>query len=551
MTHYSKKYPEKWLPFLSLLSICTLLGALKTARSAPPLPEETPLSPQVREEMQEALKTLPGGVVSLDFVMGKSIASSDSFQEVRSQLKSIFAPALVSRASLDTVLSAGVSHTNDQTERVGNFAAEETTSQVFKLGAKTTFRTGTTLEAELGNEYTEILYPSTSSFLTNIKQYESYASVTVTQSLLKNSFGSAARLGLEAGDLEVQAAQDAFQNAVEQWSMGIVEIFYNAWRAQAEAKAAQNTLKRRKRLHRITQIKASRGTAERPDVLQVESSLMNSQIQLSRATQALRDTWRQLVTTLKLPTSWLQFDPSLIPIQLDSHIVGSLEACGRLEQLNPMPKNTAFVRSLQAQAQAADLKLQQAQINLRPDLSVFGKLKVNGVDTQRGESASQASSLDNRAWTVGVNFSFPLMNYAQEADLANQRAQRDSKEAKASGELGALESAWMNDCTALHRWRKIVSTQIQKHEFQNERLQLEEQRFRTGQVPLTAVIQAGDDANQAELDLRDSEKQLRMVAWRVKRLTGGLAQYVQKIEENLQASRSQDKPSENPESEVE
>jgi len=64
---------------------------------------------------------------------------------------------------------------------------------------------------------------------------------------------------------------------------------------------------------------------------------------------------------------------------------------------------------------------------------------------------------------------------------------------------------------------------------QKERAQLEERRFRIGRVPTLTVIQAGDDATEAEINLSQSEIERRLAAWQVKRLAKDLEAYIKSL----------------------
>ncbi|MEO0335616.1 MAG: hypothetical protein AAF202_04450, partial [Pseudomonadota bacterium] len=58
---------------------------------------------------------------------------------------------------------------------------------------------------------------------------------------------------------------------------------------------------------------------------------------------------------------------------------------------------------------------------------------------------------------------------------------------------------------------------------QKDRVDLEEKRFRIGKTGAFQVIQAGADATNAELSFKQSQVEIRKVAWRIQQMNGSVA----------------------------
>lgn len=471
------------------------------------------------------LKTFPGERITLDLVVGRAMQASDSFQKVKALLPNIEVPALQGQAPLDTVLVANATRNLNRNEPQNPFGTTKQYSTLFSIGAQSYFSTGTLASAEIGTNDTDQIIPFA---IPPSQQFrEVRGTFTLTQNLLNDAFGYGARRAKEAGALSTQAARFGFEDAVESWALQIIQVYYDAWLAQAQAKVADTSIQYRNRLVEITSIKARRGTAEQPDLLQTKSALMNARVQKSQAEQALNDKWRNLVTSLKLPATWIGIDPKELPIELDAPVESALELCKDGAQA---PTETPRSKQYQLRAEAAKLTAERARNAVTPDIELFGRLITNGVDRERMQTAfSEARKVDHPAWIFGLNFSFPLGQNAERAAAHQAVADQDRTEAEASEEAANLKLSWINSCANLKQLNRSHAFLQEAYEDQTRRARLEEERFRIGRTTTLAVIQAADDANIAQGNLNLNEANRRLVAWQVKYFQRGIKAYLERL----------------------
>ncbi|MCB0403990.1 MAG: TolC family protein [Bdellovibrionales bacterium] len=482
------------------------------------------------KDAQDLLRTLPQNAVTLDVVLGRAMKSSDSFEAVKSLYPRIEAPALSALAALDWKLNFEVSKLEDRREATNAFAPRRNNTFGGKIGASKYFLSGTSLALEVTDGRTELDFPTIS-----IAPFvEAKSSITLAQNLWKDSFGYATRRTAESGELQKKSLEHQFEDSIDDWALELTQVFYQAWLAQARAVASADSVKRREKLVHVTRTKMKRGTAERPDVLQVESFLLSDQSQKRTADLELGNRWRDLVVALKLNEEWLTtVDPIEIPIRLDSPMIAARDDCGPPSKLAPLPAPSTKVRSANLEAQAAALTAEAAENSAAPALQVFGTVYANGVDSNGSNALGEMLGFKNPGFLVGLSFSMPLSQYAERAAARQAISNQMLAEARASIAKDQFKLGWMKACLDLNRLEHHYTLKKQAYENQSERARLEERRFAIGRVNTLAVVQSEDDATRAELELREAEIQRRMAAWQVRRLQGKIKPYLENLLEQV------------------
>ena len=468
------------------------------------------------------LESLPGNRITLDYVLRRAIQESDSYRAVKSDLIGVTSATLLAESKLDPIFKVQAYKFRDRTEPLSVFSAVETAGNAVSLGVTTHFKTGTSISADILHSLTDLNFANQST----LSLFETRGKFTLSQSLWKDGLGEATRLALKQGEAITEAQTLQVLENSENWFLDFVNFYYEAWFAQNRVWAALENIQRQEKLFSITRMKVNRGTSETPDLLQVETARVNAKVELANAQAYLEQIWRNLVLSLKLPTSWLAINPLYIPMALDEPVAEALKQCGPVEKPNLQPIHTSQTARLDAEAKAALARLEKAENLYRPDAQLFMTLETNGVDPKLGESFGEASSVDHPAWTIGGSVSFPLSWMSEKAEHQTAQAQRDRAEALASKARTDLQSQWLTLCSDLHRWNSTVVLYQEAFQNQVKRAQLEQDRFRLGRIPTLTIIQAGDDATRSEITLRDAERKLRAASWMVKTLTGNVKDYL-------------------------
>ncbi len=463
------------------------------------------------------LPLLAGSSLAADLTLEdltRSAFKSESYQGVaaRRELESV--PLLQARAPLTTSFTLGGSHIEDlRTPSLDSLPSRALSTQ-FSLGVNTNFATGTSLAADVthGKSHIDFLRDPSASF------YETKGTLSLTQSLWRNAFGSATRLGVKAGEVFAEANQQATLETEENWFFTLLELYYRAWLAQMQEHTADDNLARRERIFEITKKKVARGLSEEPDRLQVESTLLKTRAQKARTTQSLEERWQELSNFAKSESS------ALSTLVLDSPMIRALELCD-----SKGPESTVSIRRLEKQSEGAGLKAEQTQNVLRPMLDLKGALLANGVGDSRGPTFDQTWRASHPGWSLGFQLTVPLFDYEKKAEAQTARAEAIHTEAQVLLAKQGLESRWKNACSDLKRWQSANAQFAEAFNGQRRRSELEEHRFQLARVGTLNIIQAGDDLIQAEAELRQSEVETRLAAWRVRRLKGDVIPYLRTL----------------------
>lgn len=495
-------------------------------------PQKSKLPP----DAQALLESLPGEAVSLELVLGRAMVASDSFRALRSEIIRVPVARLQAGAPLDYRLNVSGTIFDDETEVSNPFQPNRTRVEQFSLGVSKYFSTGTAASVTLTTGSTNLLFaPSQANPAgTTIEYLETTALFQLSQNLWKDVLGIGTRAGIEAGEAASEATLAGFTSSIEQWALDLTGLFHQAWLSQAGTRTAYDRVSVQERLLRITRIKARRGTAEEPHVLQAESGLAQARIAASQAHEGLNVIWRQLVTALKLPESWLKIDPLLVPIRLDQPVAEAVAACGTEENLRPAPESSASTVAALKSAEAAAKLLKQAEWSAKPDLKAILSLEANGIEDpgRFGPSFSETIGINHPAWTAGVQLEMPFGFSIEEAQVRTARADFERADAQASSAVSDLKVGWINTCMELFRLRSNVRMQEETVENQRRRTRLEERRFELGRASLQEVIQAQNDLNQAEFAWYQARSELLGTSWNVWRVTGKLETFVKDLIRN-------------------
>lgn len=489
---------------------------------------------ELPEQAKKVVASLPGNAVSLDLVVALAMRNSDSFRAANAQAIAKEAPRLRAEQAFAPVLTGSYTRLNDQLQTVGAFSPEEAELESWEVGVAKNFATGTRLEAEYSNNNNDLVFQNQSvpsTLLPPSNYSQSLVSLSLTQSLVKDFLGSTSKKRLASARLQSQALGYQHQEAVEQWHEALVQLFYGAWLAQQQYEAAQQNLAAQKRVLRVTRVQHRRGTAEARQLLQLQGAETSAIYQVTSAEQELWNIWRDLVETLKLPPSWADIHPSLVPMTLQDpseRIEGRCEVA--LKGQPPEAKDASVLRA-QAQVSAMDLQVEADKNQFGPEAFLRADLAANGIGNNADEARTESLSVDNPRWGVTLGVSWTLGQQAEKAQLLADLAQKTLAEAELAMLSGQNRVAWINGCRNLQRLKAQIAELKKVVERQERRVGLEEREFGIGRLPALNILQAILDLTQAQLTYASAQAELRREAWSLFRLTNELPEYLKSLAE--------------------
>ena len=369
---------------------------------------------------------------------------------------------------LDPSIYASGAYVNDNKAQLNAFAFQSMKTGQLKVGAQKAFSSGTSLKGEL--TYSDIeteMFDAQSqvSGATTMSKFEEADIIfELQQSLLNNSFGSATRSQLSAGEAQGSSVVQQYRLDIGQWMVNTSEIYYNAWFAQRRVEASRHTLEIQKRLLKITRILKNRGVSHEADLLQVEGAVIAAENALREDENQLNNDWRQLIIYLKLDPAFLKIDPSAIPIVQGNYIKQAEFLCKKSSEKNFLKASLPRFKKLDMDFKAVKSQLDSSKNLTRPDLNLAFSVDTNGVKRVEGGNTTDADywsdtlGMKNPKYTVALNFNMPIFNNIRRADVISNFKTMKDVEFNISKTRDDVRVQWANHCKDIKGSRLTLNT---------------------------------------------------------------------------------------------
>lgn len=323
----------------------------------------------------------------------------------------------------------------------------------------------------------------------------------ISQSLWRDFFGNATRLRWERENNVAASQKGQLDLQKRQLLIGAETAYWNFVYEQEELKLRQASLERAKKIEAWTSRRVNDGISDRADLLQTQALVAQRQLQLL-ATQ------NDLLTAQKAVRDYLELADAEATPELKgdisarrslSQVVGG--ARGKIVQLD------AYVAALDAKAKAATAM--ETKDSYRPDLVLHGSYNTNSYQPDLPNAVNHWGDASKPTATVGVNFTYLFDTDAKSS--AQSAADKDALSAKLTSERKMLESesAW----SELNRTYGELSRQIESaqriSDLQTSRAKAQVDKFNKGRSVTTDVVNAEQDAAEAELSLTKLKSEQR------------------------------------------
>lgn len=466
-------------------------------------------------DAQALLESLPEKAVTLDVVLERAIQKSDSFQALKTEELLIDLPKLEVKALTLLRVTATADYVDNQNEPTNPFSFNKQVFNQYSLGLEKRFRTGTSVQTKIEHGKQFFQLPAGAPFAIQPQLYQSIATIGITQNLVKDSFGVSTRRKMQAADLSSKAQRLQYQNKLQAWGLELSQVFYDAWLAKENHKAAIESLDRRQRTLNVTRVRSRRGTSERPDLLQAQAAVTDSRLAVADAHLNLQDKWRALVISLKLPEAWLQIDAANIPMKIGDESLKAKNICDRvLKSKEELPSYD--VEALEKATQAALLNMKALKNEKLPSVDLVGSYSVNAVDpNDRSQTVEEVLDKDFPAWSVGLRVSYPIGSPTESAAYTKALVEHSQTQNKLQEAKDQMDLTWISLCDRLDIFSRKTKEYKEATNQQSQRENLESKRFNLGRVPLLNVIQSGDDHTRSRQNLIMAEAGRELTALQI------------------------------------
>jgi multidrug efflux system outer membrane protein len=334
-------------------------------------------------------------------------------------------------------------------------------------------------------DYPALSVPIPGFSLSSDPYYVASPILSLTQPLWKDFMARGTLATLEKVTASAQMAQTLNRFKIQQILFAAEQAYIQLALAREVVAVQQQSLKNYQSILEWTTRRAARNLVDQVDVLQSQAAMAQVELSLASALET------QQSAELEFNTLRGQSDDPKIPT-LDPFASPGNAEVGRKQDRADL------------QAALLDLKAREAAVaevvnTYQPDVSLFGTLSLNGLDTETAPALAESWSVSHPNATIGIklsaNLDLPLIFKTLEgARLAANAGSQDIKQKRAD-----LQKDWDK---LLRRWQSVqerlaVADRLEK--LQKAKADREKERFKLGRTTHFQVLRFEEDFSQAKL----------------------------------------------------
>jgi outer membrane protein len=420
----------------------------------------------------------------------------------------------------DPLLDGTLLRTSNKSQGTNRLAGGQTvdsTSFEYDAGVSKLFATGGSLRLGFANRRST----TTSTFTSFNPLYDSSLTLNLRQPLLRDFFNDGARLQLRVAKNNRSMSDAQFAQILANTVASVKNLYYELLYRIDNLQANRKSFDLSQQLLGENRIRVRVGTLAPLDVVEAQSEVAGREQGVILAEAALadaQDALKRVVFPRTQADMWgLDIAPTDRPTA--EPVVVDVDAA-----LAVALKNRSDVVVARTRLDTAQLSAQYARNQALPQLDFVASYGSSGtagtqlVDLQTGDvlptpvvsgygdALSAAFGRDFPTWSVGVNFSYPIMNRAAGARAASARISRDQTEA-------TLRRVELDAIIDVRRAARAVESNYKSVEATRAARTLQEQRLDAEGKRFTAGLSTTFQVNQAQRDLASAQvAEIRAIA---------------------------------------
>lgn len=336
--------------------------------------------------------------------------------------------------------------------------------------------------------------------------------ITFKQPLLRNRGRSVLETDRRIAELERQVQSTQFRQQVLKSTAESLNLFWQLQRAQDAVALRKDSLGNMRRIAEAVHGRIEAGRAAPMQRVEVRSSVLSREADLTRAEQGVREVEGRVFTALSLAAAE---HPRL-------RLKTTATALPRLEELDSVQQALGRALEQWPPYKAAQLRLEQSRIRLdyadnqrRPQLDLTFSYTGTGLSYERSDARHIATSDRNPEWVVGLAFEMPIGN----GEAAGQYDAQAVRVSQGELELDAIRTSLGNDLA--QRREELAATlrlveQMQRDlEARQQLVDSERERYQLGVGQLSKWLEREDELLEARQRLAEATMRAQMarVAW--------------------------------------
>ena len=365
-------------------------------------------------------------------------------------------------------------------------ASTHTQDVVINPSVSQTFWTGGTATIGFNNEYTNfsngVLIPSIS--------WQTGLGVNVIQPLWKNVGREATEIAINLSRYSKFASLDHFNSRLLSTVAQVRTEYYKLYSLREERDVKKVSLELAKKILVETKARVKAGVLPAMEILNAEFGAATREKELIDAELAVSNQ----VDVLRL---LLQIDAKVGDLQTVDLPSRERFDANESEALQKA-LNRPDIREQKRNLELNELQTRNLSQKTRPDLSLTASAQLTGLDSSYQRTLDKVATLDFPAWSIGLNFSYPLGNGAAENDYRRSRLKTE----QVSLQLRSLEENSAKEVKAAIRGVVAGYKQIEVADrgktFAEERLRAFMRRNEVGLATTKDVLDVENDLATAK-----------------------------------------------------
>lgn len=377
---------------------------------------------------------------------------------------------------------------------ISSFSPSSFKNLGYTVGAAKYFAgSGTALKIEHGNTRIEGEYPAvtipgmgTLDFSPPGRYYLSNISVTVSQPLLKNAFGLAAKNALKMADHSLAISEIKLAEDWEDFITGLRQAYLTWQKCHRNILLMEDKVRTVQAQLALTLKQKKFGLSEDLDVVQMKQKLQGYKIMLEQARLDCANQTGRIALLAGLGNRSIKPEK----LQPNGLALDRAEALAYLKTASNIKKTTDIV----VEIQKTNLETQENARQM--DVNLVLETKPNAYAERAGDSLAQIGEYNEN--TISVIASRPLANDGADAAAEQARAEYEKAVEQQAKALLDSEGGLNSLYTSYQYLTGMLELSENNLELARTRLKLEKRKYDQGRSSVFFVLQAEDDVLQAE-----------------------------------------------------
>ena len=337
------------------------------------------------------------------------------------------------RAIYNPLFTADTSYTDTTAPSVNLNTPISAAGRSFQLnaGLSQLLWTGATASVGFNNSFN-------SNDRVSFDYWESSLGASLTQPLLKNMGREATEVNINVSRLSKFASIEKFNTRLQNTVAQVRNEYYKLYNLREELEVKKISLELARKILSETKARVDAGVLPAMEILNAEFGAVSREKDLLDAEKAVTD----------------QVDVLHLLLQIEGRDDISIVDLPRRELLEVSEDdsvkralNRQDIREQRRNLEIAELQTRVFRNKTRPDLALVASTSLVGLDRTYSSNMERLASFDYPAWSVGLNFSYPLGNGAAENDYRKSRLKTE----QTALQIRSLEEGAANDVKAAIR----------------------------------------------------------------------------------------------------